>query len=140
MAGPPQDNQRAELDVLYVLNLVAAEYNADTSRVFLHGQNPSGSAAFQFAAQYPDLFCAIVVSAGPIISTNYPFDKLKGKVAVMMLSGDKDAKYTASASERMTRELQQHGMEAEYHLVPEGEHLNAYLLFAPKVFDFLDKH
>jgi predicted peptidase len=136
----PQDNQRAELDVLNVLNLVAAEYNADTQRVFLHGQNPSGSAAFHFAAQYPDLFKAIVVSAGPIISTNYPFEKLKGKVAVLMLSGDKDAKYTATASERMTRELQQHGVEAEFHLVPGGEHLNAYLLYAPKLFDFLDKH
>jgi poly(3-hydroxybutyrate) depolymerase len=135
-----QENQRAELDVLYVLNLVAAEYKADTSRVFLHGQNPSGSAAFHFAAQYPDLFRAIVVSAGPIISTKYPFDNLKSKVAVMMLAGDKDAKYTAAASERMTRQLQQRGIKAEFHLVPGGEHLNAYLLYAPEVFDFLDKN
>jgi predicted peptidase len=136
----PQDNQRAELDVLYVLNVVATEYNADRSRVFLHGQNPSGSSAFHFAAKYPDLFRAIVVSAGPIISASYPFDNLKGKVAVMMLAGDKDAKYTAAASERMTRELRQHGVEAEFHLVPNGEHLNAYLLYAPQLFDFLDKH
>ena len=135
-----QDNQRAQLDVLYVLNLVAAEYNADTSRVFLHGQNPSGSAAFHFAAQYPDLFRAIVVSAGPIISATYPFENLKGKVAVLMLAGDRDAKYTAAASERMTRELQQHGVEAEFHLVPNGEHLNAYLLYAPQLFDFLGRH
>ncbi|HXC58444.1 MAG TPA: alpha/beta hydrolase-fold protein [Steroidobacteraceae bacterium] len=134
-----QENQRAQLDVLYVLNLVAAEYNSDTSRVFLHGQNPSGSAAFNFAAQYPDLFRAIVVSAGPIISANYPFDRLQGKTAVLMLAGDKDAKYTAAACERMTKELQQHGVKAEFHLVPNGEHLNAYLLHAPQLFDFLDK-
>jgi predicted peptidase len=134
-----QDNQRAELDVLYVVNLVAAEYNADTTRIFLHGQNPSGSAAFYLAAQYPDLFRRIVVSAGPIISTTYPFERLKGKVAVMMLSGDKDAKYTAAASERMAQELRQHGVQAEFHLVPGGEHLNAYLLHAPQIFDFLDK-
>lgn len=135
-----QENQRAELDVLYVLGLVAAEYNADTSRIFLHGQNPSGSAAFHLAAQYPDLFRKIVVSAGPIISAGYPFEKLKGRVSVLMLSGDKDARYTAAASERMTKELRQHGIQAEYHLVPEGEHLNAYLLHAPQVFDFLDRH
>jgi dienelactone hydrolase len=133
-----QENQRAELDVLYVINLVAAEYNADTSRIFLHGQNPSGSAAFHFAAQYPELFRRIVVSAGPIISANYPFDRLKGRVSVLMLSGDKDAKYTAAACERMTKELQQHGIQAQYHLVPDGEHLNAYLLHAPQLFDFLD--
>jgi poly(3-hydroxybutyrate) depolymerase len=135
-----QDNQRSELDVLYVLNLVAAEYNADTSRIFLHGQNPSGSAAFHLAAQYPDLFRRIVVSAGPIISATYPFERLKGKVTVMLLSGDKDAKYTAAASERMTRELRQNGIQAEFHLVPGGEHLNAYLLYAPQIFDFLDRH
>jgi poly(3-hydroxybutyrate) depolymerase len=135
-----QDNQRAELDVLYVLSLVAAEYNADTSRVFLHGQNPSGSAAFHFAAKYPDVFRAIVVSAGPIISTSYPFEILKGKMAVMMLAGDMDAKYTAVASERVVRELRHRGIAAEFHLVPNGEHLNAYLLYASKVFDFLDQH
>jgi len=133
-----QENQRAEMDVLYVLNLVVAEYNADASRIFLHGQNPSGSAAFHFAAQYPELFRRIVVSAGPIISTNYPFERLRGKVSVLMLSGDKDAKYTATACERMARELQQHGIQAQYHLVPDGEHLNAYLLHAPQLFDFLD--
>lgn len=135
----PQDNQRAELDVLYVLSLVAEEYNADTSRLFLHGQNPSGSAAFHFAAKYPDLFRAIIVSAGPIISTAYPFERLKGKVAVMMLAGEKDAKYTAAASGRMTKELQQHGIEARFHLVAGAEHLNPYLLYAPQIFDFLDR-
>lgn len=133
-----QENQRAEQDVIYVVNLVAAEYNADTSRIFLHGQNPSGSAAFHFAAQYPELFRRIVVSAGPIISANYPFDRLKGRVSVLMLSGDKDAKYTAAACERMVKELQQHGIPAQFHLVPGGEHLNAYLLHAPQLFDFLD--
>lgn len=135
-----EDNERSELDVLYVLNLVAAEYNADTSRVFTHGQNPSGSSAFHFAAKYPDLFKAIVVSSGPIVTTNYPFENLKDKVAVLMLHGDKDTQNTAAASERVTRELNEHGIEAEFHLVPGGEHLNAYLLHAPQLFDFLDKH
>jgi poly(3-hydroxybutyrate) depolymerase len=132
-----QESQRAELDVLYVLNLVASEYGADTSRLFLHGQNPSGSAAFHFAAQYPGLFRAIVVSAGPIVGTGYPFGTLEGRTAVMLLAGDRDSKYTAAASERLAGELARHGVKAEFHLVPGGEHLNAYLLFAPQVFDFL---
>ena len=135
-----QENQRAEQDVLNVLAIVAAEYNADTSRVFLHGQNPSGSAALHFAARYPDTFKAIVVSSGPIITANYPFDKLKDKVAVLVLHGDKDTSNPIAASERMAAELQQHGIETEYHVVPNGEHLNAYLLFAPQIFEFLDRH
>jgi dienelactone hydrolase len=135
-----QDNQRAELDVLYVLNLVATEYGADTSRLFLHGQNPSGSAAFHFAAQYPGLFRAIVNSAGPIVSTGYPFAALKGKTAVLLLVGEKDAPYTAAAAERLATALSQQGVAAEYHLVPGAEHANPYLIYAPGLFDFLDKH
>ncbi|MET0291362.1 MAG: alpha/beta hydrolase-fold protein [Steroidobacteraceae bacterium] len=132
-----QDNERAELDVLYVLNLVALEYGADTSRLFLHGQNPSGSAAFHFAAKYPGLFIKIVDSAGPIVTANYPFEKLKGKTSVLMLSGDRDSKYTAAACERLVVELKARGIAAEFHLVPGGEHLTAYLLHAPELFDFL---
>ena len=135
-----QETERSELDVLYVLNRVAEEYGADTSRLFLHGQNPSGSAAFHLAAKYPGLFRAIVVSAGPIISTSYPFERLKGRTAVLLLAGDRDAKYTAAASERLASALNARGVTAEYHLVPDGEHLNAYLLFAPRLFDFLDHH
>lgn len=134
------ENQRAEQDVLYVLQLVANEYGGDTSRLFVHGQNSSGSAAFHFAAVYPDVFSAIVVSGGPIVTTDYPFANLEDKVAVMMLYGDQDAQYTGTASERVTKELQEHGIEAEYHVVPGGEHLNAYLLYATGIFDFLDQH
>lgn len=134
-----EEDQRAERDVLQVLNLVAAEYNADTSRIFLHGQNPSGSAAFHFAARYPDLFRAIVVSAGPIVSAGYPFSNLRDKVAVMLLHGDQDTRNTAAASERLTRELQEAGVAAEFHLVPGGEHLTAYLTYAAEIFAFLDR-
>jgi predicted peptidase len=135
-----EEDQRAEQDVLYVLGLVAAEYNADLTRVFVHGQNPSGSSAFHFAAKYPDLVSAIIVSAGPIVTTNYPFENLKDKVAVLLLHGDRDTQNTAAASERVTGELQEHGIEAEFHLVPGGEHLTAYLTYASGIFDFLDRH
>jgi dienelactone hydrolase len=123
-----------------VLALVAAEYNADTTRVFVHGQNPSGSAAMHLAAKYPDMINAIVVSSGPIVTASYPFENLQGKVAVMMLHGDMDDQNTAAASERVTKELQDHGVEAEFHLVPGGVHLTAYLTFAKEIFDFLDQH
>lgn len=133
-----EEDQRAEQDVLNVLDLVAAEYNVDTSRVFLHGQNPSGSAAFHFAAKYPERFRGIVVSAGPIVTDDYPFENLAGNVAVMMIHGDRDTQNTVEASRRVTRELQEHGVDAVYRTVPGGEHLTAYLTFAGEIFDYLD--
>src|SRR6266496_2566795 len=62
-----QEDQRAEQDVLYVMNLVAKEYNVDLSRVYLHGQNPSGSGALYLAQKYPERFAAVVVSSAPIV-------------------------------------------------------------------------
>ena len=53
-----QENERAEQDVLYAIDLVAKEYNVDATRIYLHGQNPSGSGALYLASKYPDRFAA----------------------------------------------------------------------------------
>ena len=135
-----EEDARAEQDVINVLHLVAREYNADTSRVFVHGQNPSGSAAFHFAAKYPDAIRGIVVSAGPILLDGYPVARLADKVAVMLLHGTEDAPHGAEAAKAIAAALQAQGVEAEYHDVPGGEHLTAYLDFAAEIFDFLDAH
>lgn len=133
-----EDDNRAEQDVINVLQLVVSEYGADASHLFVHGQNPSGSAAFHFAAKYPDVFRGIIVSAGPIVTDNYPFENLVDKVAVLMIHGTADTANTPQASQRVVNELQEHGVEAEFHNVPGGEHLTAYLDFASGIFDFMD--
>jgi len=135
-----EDDARAEADVMYVLSLVGAEYNADMSRVFIHGQNPSGSAALHFVARYPDVFNAAIISSGPIVTDNYPFDNLRDKVAVMVLHGDKDTSNPIAASEALAKALQDHGIDTEYLVVPGGEHLTAYMLVADEIYDFLDAH
>jgi predicted peptidase len=86
----PQEDERAEQDVLYVMDLVAREYNVDTSRVYLHGQNPSGSGALYLASKYADRFAAVVVSSAPIVFDTYPFANLKGKLALLVIHGDQD--------------------------------------------------
>lgn len=137
----PEEDQRAEQDVLNVIDIVAAEYNVDTSRVFLHGQNPSASAAFHFAVSQPGRFRAIVASSGPIVTAGYPFEVLRNNdTAVLVLHGDQDTSNDVAASQRMAQELQEHGIETEFRLVPGGQHLDAYLLDAAGVFDFLDRH
>lgn len=135
-----EDDARAEQDVLNVAALVAAEYNVDTSRLFIHGQNPSGSAALHFIAKYPEVFKAAVISSGPIVTDDYPFANIAGKVAVFVLHGEKDTSNPITASEAMAKALKDNGVEVEYLAVPDGEHLNAYLLVADRIYDFLDAH
>ena len=136
----PQEDERAEQDVLYVMDLVTQEYNVDTSRVFLHGQNPSGSGALHLAAKYPDRFAAVVVSSGPIVFDNYPFANLKGKLALLVIHGDQDTTNPIEASQKMAEAAKAAGVETVYATVPGGTHLEAYLTYASQIFDFLEKH
>ena len=135
-----QEDERAEQDVLYVMDLVAQEYNVDTSRVYLHGQNPSGSGALYLASKYPDKFAAVVVSSGPIVFDTYPFANLKGKVALLVIHGDQDTTNPIAASQKMAEAAKAAGVETVYATVPGGTHLEAYLTYASQIFDFLEKH
>jgi predicted peptidase len=136
----PQENERSEQDVMYVIDLVAKEYNVDTARIYLHGQNPSGSGAWHLAAKYPDKFAGLVISSGPIVSDNYPFDKIKGKMGVLIIHGDQDTSNPIAASQKLAEISKAAGVETVYATVPGGTHLEAYLTYAPQLFDFLDKH
>ncbi|MBI2149788.1 MAG: hypothetical protein HYU27_04185 [Acidobacteria bacterium] len=135
-----QENERSEQDVMYVIDLVAKEYNADTSRIYIHGQNPSGSGALHLAAKYPGKFAALVVSSGPIVHDNYPFDNIKGKMGLLVIHGDQDTSNPIAASQKLAEAAKAAGVETVYATVPGGTHLEAYLTYASQIFDFLDKH
>jgi predicted peptidase len=132
-----EENQRAEQDVLHVIDLVSKEYNVDPARIYLHGQNPSGSGALHLAAKYPERFAAVVVSSAPIVYDAYPFERLKGK-RLLVIHGDQDTTNPIEASQRMAAAATAAGVAATYATVPGGTHLEAYLTYASQLFDFLD--
>ena len=133
-----EENARAEQDVLHVIDLVTKEYNVDSSRIYLHGQNPSASGALHLAAKYPERFAAVVVSSGPIVYDAYPFERLKGRVAMLVIHGDQDNVNPIEASQKMAAAAKAAGVDATYATVPGGTHLEAYLTHASQLFDFLD--
>jgi poly(3-hydroxybutyrate) depolymerase len=134
----PQENERAEQDVMDVIDLVSQEYGVDPARVFLHGQNPSGSGALHLGAKYPDRFAALVISSGPIDFASYPFDRIKGKMGLMVIHGDQDTTNPIEASKKMAEAAKAAGVNTVYATVPGGTHLAAYLTYASEIFDFLD--
>jgi predicted peptidase len=133
-----QENERAEQDVINVIDLVSTEYGVDRRRVFLHGQNPSGSGALHLGAKYPDRFAALVISSGPIVYDAYPFDRLKGAMGLLVIHGDQDTTNPIEASKRMADAAKAAGVNASFATVPGGTHLAAYLTYASEIFDFLD--
>ena len=70
----------------------------------------------------------------------YPFDKLKGNVALLVIHGDQDTTNPMDASQKMAAAAKAAGVNATYATVPGGTHLEAYLTYASQLFDFLDKH
>ncbi len=133
----PLENERAEQDVLNVIDLVTKEYGVDSSRVSLHGQNPSGSGALHLAAKYPDRFSALVISSGPIVFDSYPFDRIR-KMRLLVIHGDQDTVNPIEASKKMADAAKAAGVPTLYATVPGGTHLGAYLTYAKEIFDFLD--
>lgn len=135
-----EDDARAHQDVLNVIELVSKEYNADASRIYLHGQNPSGSGALHLAAAHPGMFKALVVSSGPIAPSAYPWDKLTGRTSLLVVHGDQDTTNPIEASRQMAAAATAAGVDATFASVPGGTHLEAYLTYAGGIFDFLDRH
>jgi hypothetical protein len=135
------ENLRAEHDVLNTLSLVMGEYGADANRLYIHGQNPSGSGALHFLSSYPGLFKAAVISSAPIDVTSYPVDQLvENGTSLFILHGTNDNSNEIQASRTMARSFSDQGVVVEYFEVEGGEHLNSYQLAAPQIFDFLEAH
>ncbi len=135
-----QENERSEQDVMYVIDLVAKEYNVDTGRIFVHGQNPSGSGALHLAAKFPDKFAGLIVSSGPVPPAMYPWDRIKGKMGMLVIHGTADTSNPIAASQAMADAAKAAGVDVQYAVVPEGTHLGAFLTYAQGFFDFMDKH
>ena len=77
--------------------------------MYVHGQNPSGSGALHLAAKYPERFAAAVISSGPIVLDTYPFEKLKGKVALVERRRSHAHEHLTGGSGRRPR----HGFQRE---------------------------
>jgi len=135
-----EEDARAEQDVLNVIDIVVAEYGADPGRIYIHGQNPSGSGALHLIAKYPERFAAAVISSAPVDPATYPFERIRGKVPLFIIHGDADTSNPIEASRAFAQAASAAGVDARFSVVPGGEHLTAYLDFAGEIYDFLDTY
>jgi poly(3-hydroxybutyrate) depolymerase len=70
-------NKISEQDVLNVLEMTIKEYGADRSRVFIMGNSLGEIGTLHLVQAYPQLWCALAPSGGPIDISTYPFDRVK---------------------------------------------------------------
>jgi len=141
--APPteEDFKRAEMDVLYVADLMAKEYNVDPGRIYLMGNSSGGSAVWTYATRYPERWTAIAPSAAPLEDEMFPYEKVK-TVPVLVIHGDMDTTMVFSASETMVEHAKAKGVSATWLPVPGGAHTDAWAQPAiiNQIFDFFDAH
>jgi poly(3-hydroxybutyrate) depolymerase len=143
-AAPPataEDFARAEQDIVYVRNLMLAEYNADPNRVYLMGNSSGGSAVWNLAARQPELWTAISPSAAPLEDANFPYEKLK-TVPVRVVHGDMDTTMVFEGSKVMVDHAKAKGVNANWLPVVGGAHTDAWAQpdILKQTFDFYDKY
>jgi poly(3-hydroxybutyrate) depolymerase len=142
-AAPPtsEDFERAEMDVLYVTDLMAKEYNADLNRIYLMGNSSGGSAVWNIGAKYPRRWTAISPSAAPLDDASFPYEKLK-TVPVLVVHGDMDTTMVFEASKTMVDHARAKGIEATWLPVVGGKHVDAWAQpeIIKQIFDFFDTH
>jgi len=143
-AAPPataEDFVRAEQDIIYVRNLMAAEYNADPNRIYLMGNSSGGSAVWNLGAKNPELWTAISPSAAPLEDANFPYEKLK-TVPVLVVHGDMDTTMVFDGSKVMVDHAKAKGVNATWLPVVGGAHTDAWAQpeILKQTFDFFDKY
>jgi poly(3-hydroxybutyrate) depolymerase len=140
---PPsaQDFERAELDVLYVADLMAKEYNADPRRIYLMGNSSGGSAVWNIGAKYPQRWTAISPSAAPLEDASFPYEKLKA-IPVLVVHGDMDTTMVFDASKTMVDHAKAKGVDVTWLPVAGGKHVDAWAQpeIITQIFDFFDRH
>jgi predicted peptidase len=134
-----EDFERAEMDILYVTDLVAKEYNTDPNRTYLMGNSSGGGAVWYLAQKYPERWTAISPSAGPLTPEEFPYAKLKN-IPVLAVHGDKDTTMSYDGSKQMVDLAKKAGVDATFLGVPDGTHTEAWTKVLPETFDFFDKH
>ena len=134
-----EDFERAEMDLLYVTDLVAREYNTDPNRTYLMGNSSGGGAVWYMAEKYPERWTAISPSAGSLTPEEFPYAKLKN-IPVLAVHGDADTTMSYDAAKQMVELAKKAGVDATFIGVPGGTHTEAWTKVLPETFDFFDKY
>ena len=142
-AQPPateEDFRRAEADVLFVTEIVSAEYGVDPARVYLMGNSAGGSAVWTYATRHTQ-WAAVSPSAAPLVDDTFPYEALKD-VPVLVVHGDADTTMDFEASRRMVEHARAKGVDATWLPVPGGQHIDAWAQpeILKQIFDFFDAH
>jgi predicted peptidase len=116
-----------EREVLDVLETVAANQNADRSRVYLTGFSMGGQGTWHVAARNPDLFAAVAPVAARIPPEPGFMDRLcdMARLPVWAAHGDADSTVPVDSTDAMVARLRECGGDVRYTRYAGFDHVDA---------------
>ena len=133
--SPEAETALAEADVLHVLERVRKDYNVDPRRIFLMGNSMGMTGVLHLAGKMPQTWCAISPSDGPPWP-NYPVEKLKPIAGALFINGGRDDIARPADAQALAQRARAAGVNARFHLVPDGTHASAWIDYLPQTFQF----
>jgi predicted peptidase len=127
----------SELEVITALEIVAEEYGADRSRIFLAGHSMGSGGAWHLAARYPERWRAVAPMSGPFIDKeSYPFDRIR-ELPILVTEGTGAA--PSLAGSRALAEFMRAGDFDFEYLEVDGNHGSMVPMVWPAIFEFFDR-
>ncbi|MBI1783903.1 prolyl oligopeptidase family serine peptidase, partial [Candidatus Sumerlaeota bacterium] len=111
--------QKAEPDILMILNEVRSQYRVDDSRIYLTGLSLGGFGTYLIAADHPELFAACAPLCGGCDPTRAV--EFKG-MPFWIFHGEKDPVVSANFSKNMYQAMKSAGCDVQLTLYPEALH------------------
>lgn len=136
----PKDDRWEAKSLKGLLDVVTGKLkNADTDRIYLTGLSMGGFGSWMLAAEYPEVFAAVV----PICGGGNPSTAAKLKnLPIWVFHGDKDTAVKIAMSQAMVDALKAAGAkEVEFTIYPGVGHDSWTQSYAnPKLYEWLLKH
>lgn len=148
MGGPVEPEnltELSELDVMTVLQIAKAEFNADPRRTYLVGHSMGGAGAIYLGQKHADYWAAVVAIA-PAAFMMQPNQKdilaplQAAKVPVMITQGDQDPVVPTSSVRTWATAMSELGMTHEYLEMAGRDHGNIISDGMPEIFRFFAEH
>jgi len=134
----PEGSWWDELALSALLDKAIADYNVDTTRIYLTGLSMGGRGTWQLANLVADRLAAIVPICAPFMWVNtQPFKRLP----MWVFHGVMDSVVPVTESVRMVRMLRQAGCQVEFTTYANADHdswTETYL--NPALYDWLLSH
>jgi poly(3-hydroxybutyrate) depolymerase len=138
MFRPGRTAEFSEKDAMNVLELVATEYGADRSRLYVMGNSMGGSGTWHLGSKYADVFAAMAPCGSGTNSETFAWDRLKD-MPVLIVAGELDPGPLAGLRNSV-KAMRDRGMSPEAVEVPGGTHSGAVEAMMPTIFEFFARH